>query len=132
MQRIFRCWIFRVIKNLIDYGALFASVSTLICCALPSLFVVLGAGAVFAGIIGTFPFLVVLSYYKLQISLFALIMLFIAGLVNYKTSNMPCPADPELGRACMRTRRFSWILYWATFIVFVFSSFFTYILPLML
>ena len=85
-----------------NFFSLFASTSTLICCALPALFVVLGAGASFASLLGVFPFLIVLSQYKIAISLFALIMIVVAGVVNYKTARMPCPADPELGRACLQ------------------------------
>ena len=80
-----------------NFLSLFASSSTLICCALPSMFVLLGAGATFASIITIFPFLIVLSQYKIWITSFALIMLAFAGYVNYKTYHMPCPADPELG-----------------------------------
>ena len=51
-----------------NFFSLFASSSTLICCALPSLFVVLGAGASFASLLTIFPFLIVLSKYKVTIS----------------------------------------------------------------
>ena len=88
-----------------NFLSLFASSSTLICCALPALFVALGAGAAFASLITVFPFLIVLSQYKLYITLFAFVMICIAGYANYKTYHMPCPADPELGRACLQTRR---------------------------
>ena len=36
--------------------SLFTSLGTLFCCALPSLFVVLGAGAMLAGILSSAPF----------------------------------------------------------------------------
>ena len=74
-----------------NFLSLFASSSTLICCALPSMFVLLGAGATFASIITVFPFLIVLSQYKIWITSFALIRLALAGYVNYKTYHMPCP-----------------------------------------
>jgi hypothetical protein len=59
--------------------SLFASSSTLICCALPALFVALGAGASFASLVSTVPFLITLSIYKLQITSLAFVMLVIAG-----------------------------------------------------
>ena len=47
--------------------SLFASAGTLVCCALPALFVTLGAGAALAGLVGEFPQLVWLSTYKLYL-----------------------------------------------------------------
>ena len=54
---------------------LLASTSTLICCALPALFVTLGAGATFASMVNAFPHLVIISHYKVYISLATLIIL---------------------------------------------------------
>ena len=64
-----------------NFLSLFASSSTLICCALPAIFVAIGAGASFASLITVFPFLIVLSQYKIYITLFALVMILIAGYV---------------------------------------------------
>jgi hypothetical protein len=112
-----------------NYFSLFASSSTLICCALPALFVALGAGASFASLVSTFPFLIVLSQYKIEISLVAFVMIIIAGFINYKTYYMPCPADPELGRMCMQTRKRSRVLYYFSVAIFIFATIFTYIVP---
>ena len=113
-----------------NFLSLFASSSTLICCALPALFVALGAGAAFASLITVFPFLIVLSQYKLYITLFAFVMICIAGYANYKTYHMPCPADPELGRACLQTRRRrSRYIYYFSVVLFIFATIFTYIIP---
>ena len=112
-----------------NFISLFASSSTLICCALPALFVVLGAGASFASLITVFPFLITLSQYKLYITVFALIMLVLAGYVNYKTYYMPCPADPELGKLCMKTRKKSRYIYYFSLLLFIFATIFTYIIP---
>ena len=115
--------------NTANIFSLFASSSTLICCALPSLFVALGAGASFASLITYIPFLITLSHYKVEITLFALVMIVMAGYVNYRTYHMPCPADPELGRLCMQTRRRSRILYYISLVIFIFASIFTYLVP---
>ena len=112
-----------------NFISLFASSSTLICCALPAIFVVLGAGASFASLITLFPFLITLSQYKLYITLFALIMLVLAGYINYKTFYMPCPADPELGKLCMKTRKRSRYIYYLSLLLFIFATIFTYIIP---
>jgi hypothetical protein len=112
-----------------NFLSLFASSSTLICCALPAIFVAIGAGASFASLITVFPFLIVLSQYKVYITLFALVMIAIAGYVNYKTHHMPCPADPELGRMCMQTRQKSRYLYYFSVVLFIFATIFTYLVP---
>ena len=112
-----------------NFLSLFASSSTLICCALPALFVALGAGASFAILVSSFPFLIVLSQYKIEISLAAFAMIVIAGYINYKTYYMPCPADPELGRTCMQTRKRSRVLYYFSVAIFIFATVFTYLVP---
>jgi len=113
----------------INFLSLFASSSTLICCALPALFIVLGAGASFANLIVIFPFLITLSKYKLLITLFAFFSILVGGYINYKTYFLPCPTDPNLGRVCMRTRKRSRLIYYISVIIFLFASIFTYIIP---
>jgi len=112
-----------------NFFSLFASTSTLICCALPAIFVAIGAGATFATLITSFPVLITLSKYKLYITFFAFIMIAIAGYFNYKTYYMPCPADPELGRECLKTRKRSRVVYYASVSIFIFATIFTYIVP---
>ena len=109
--------------------SLFASSSTLICCALPALFVTVGAGASLANLLTVFPFLIVLSKHKVAISLSALAMLVLAGYANYKTHHMPCPLDTELAKTCMRTRARSRYIYYVSVALFIFSSIFTYVVP---
>ena len=112
-----------------NFFSLFASSSTLICCALPSLFVVLGAGASFASLLTVFPFLIVLSQYKLAISLTAFTTIALAGFAHYKTARLPCPADPELGRVCLQSRRRARLLYYVSVSIFAFATIFTYLVP---
>ncbi|MFQ3256167.1 MAG: hypothetical protein ACI9W7_000628 [Porticoccaceae bacterium] len=115
-----------------NFFSLFASTSTLICCALPALFVSLGAGASFASLVGTFPFLITLSQYKVPISAFAFLLIVAAGIMNYRSARLPCPIDPELGKVCMQTRQRSQRLYFISTGIFAFASFFTYIVPLII
>jgi hypothetical protein len=112
-----------------NFFSLFASSSTLICCALPSLFVVLGAGASFASLLTFFPFMIVLSQYKLAISLTALTTITLACIAHYNTAHLPCPADPELGRACLQSRRRARHVYYISVSIFVFATIFTYLVP---
>src|SRR3954451_21987627 len=49
---------------LLSYFSLFTSVGTLLCCALPSLLVLLGLGATVASFLSAMPWLVTLSHHK--------------------------------------------------------------------
>jgi predicted exporter len=51
-------------SQLLSYFSLFTSISTLFCCALPSLFVLLGLGATVASVLSSLPWLVKLSLHK--------------------------------------------------------------------
>lgn len=109
--------------------SLLTSASTLFCCALPAIFVMLGAGASFASLISIFPFLITLSVYKIELTVFAFLMVGLAGFFNYQVSFSPCPIDPEKGRRCMRLRMQSRLIYYISCIILIFATIFTYIIP---
>ncbi len=90
--------------------ALFASLSTLVCCALPALLITLGAGAVMAGLAANIPGLVWLTEHKELLFLIAGGMLIGAGGYKWAVRNAPCPIDPEEAKACMRLRRWGSVL----------------------
>ena len=129
MQQTISWWKFNMFDRTANFISLFASSSTLICCALPSVFIVIGAGATFASIISIFPFLIVISKYKVSITLVSLLILVFAGYINYRTYYLPCPADPELGRICLQTRKRSRSIYYFSVILFTFATIFTYFIP---
>lgn len=96
--------------------ALFTSFGTLICCALPALFVALGMGAAVAGMVSTVPQLVWLSEHKLWVFGGSALMIAVAWAMHHAARNAPCPIDPAQARACARLRRFSSVvLGFATF-----------------
>ena len=109
--------------------SLLASSTTLICCALPALFVALGAGASLASLTNIFPQLIVISQYKVAISIGTLLILFIAGIFIKKAESLPCPVDPMLRNICLKTRKRSKVMFYASVIIFLSASFFTYLLP---
>ena len=128
-QQTISWWKFNMFDRSANFISLFASSSTLICCALPAVFIVIGAGATFASIISIFPFLIVISKYKVSITLVSLLILVFAGYINYRTYYLPCPADPELGRICLQTRKRSRSIYYFSVILFTFATIFTYLIP---
>jgi len=100
-------------KRLSTFLSLFTSASTVVCCALPALFVLLGAGATFAGLVGTFPQLVWLSEQKIYLFSAGGAMLAIAGFLQWKARLEPCPVD-EQGIACSETKDWSRKLYFSS------------------
>ncbi len=109
--------------------SLFASSSTLICCALPALLVALGAGATLSGLVGAFPQIVWLSEHKFSLFIFAGLMLAASGALQWKHRNAPCPLDSRLRDACLRTRKVSLRLYWISLSVYLVGGFFAFVLP---
>lgn len=92
-------------RNLVPTLALFGSFGTLLCCALPALFVALGAGATLVGIVSAVPQLIWLSAHKRILFGFAGVMLTISAIVRAMSHRAPCPADPSKAKLCIRLRR---------------------------
>ncbi|MBI2382031.1 MAG: hypothetical protein HYV16_14855 [Gammaproteobacteria bacterium] len=86
--------------------ALFGSAGTLVCCALPILFVMLGLGATVAAVTSVAPFLVTLTLHKTWVFVGSGLMLLISGWLLYRPGRA-CPSDPALGRLCARAERWN-------------------------
>lgn len=113
-----------------SFLSLFTSGGTLICCALPALLVSLGAGAAMAGLVGTFPQIVWLSENKLALFVSATAMLAFAGAMQWHARLLPCPADPALAAACVRTRKVSFFVYVSSVAMFLIGAMFAFVMPL--
>ncbi len=118
-------------NSFFNYLTLFSSASTLICCALPALFVSLGMGAVLAGVATKVPGLIWISEHKPQVFAFAAIMLAFNGLWMWKNRNAPCPIDPALRDACITGRKYSSRIYFLSVIIFLIGFFFAFLAPLL-
>jgi hypothetical protein len=92
---------------LVPFFSLFSSFSTLICCALPALFVSLGMGATLIGLVSSFPQVIWISEHKSFVFLGSALMLFLSSIMQYLARNQPCPIDPELAKACTVGRKWS-------------------------
>lgn len=106
--------------------SLFTASGTLICCALPALFVSLGAGAALAGLVSSAPWLVTLTQYKEMLFIIALIALIIAGIMQYRARFMPCPLDPIKGNACSKVRKISLYIYLLAIGIYGIGAFFSF------
>ena len=108
--------------------SLITSLGTLFCCALPALFVVLGAGAALAGLLSNAPYLIVLSKYKVLLFLISGSLMIISGYLIWRSRNAPCPADPMKARACKRLRIASLAIYFFSVTIYAIGFFFAFII----
>ena len=109
--------------------SLFASTGTLVCCALPALFVTLGMGATFAGLVSSFPQLVWLSAYKAYVFAGAGAMLAFAAFMRWRSRNDPCPIDPRQARACARMRKAGGVILAVSVTLYLTGAFFALVAP---
>jgi hypothetical protein len=107
--------------------SLFTSAGTLLCCALPALFVTLGAGAALAGFVSAAPWLVALSKHKLMLFTLAGVLLAVAGAIRYRARNAPCPVEPRAAQACMRLRKISAWIYAGSVLIYLTGFFFAFV-----
>jgi hypothetical protein len=125
----------RVSDRLVGALSLFTSVGTLVCCALPSLLVVLGLGATVASVISTVPFLVTLSRHKGWV--FVLAAVLIAASVGYRrwlaprliARRLACSLDDP---RCRELGRLSGVLLWISVTLWFAGAAVAYGLPLVL
>ena len=109
--------------------SLFASSSTLVCCALPALLVALGAGAALSSLVAVFPQVVWLSEHKEGVFVFAGVAMAASGALQWRNRNAPCPTDPALRRACLQTRKVSRRAYGFSAVVYLVGGWFAFVQP---
>ena len=112
--------------------SLFASSSTLICCALPALLVSLGAGAALASLVAVFPQIVWISEHKEAIFLISSALMVAGGVLQWRNRFAPCPTEPSLRNACLKTRRTSLRIYFVSLVLLLVGGWFAFIQPLLL
>jgi len=115
---------------LLSYLSLFTSFGTLLCCALPSLLVLLGLGATVASVLSNVPWLVTLSRHKNWV--FAVSGILIGANFIYVYAVAPrlqseaCPVDdPD---ACVQASRASRALLWISGAIYTAGFFSAYLL----
>ena len=124
-------------SGVLGFLSLFTSFGTLLCCALPSLLVLLGLGATVASFLSAVPWLVNLSRHKTWV--FAISGLLIGGNLLYvyviaprlKDQGAACPVDePD---ACASASRLSRILLWVSATIYAVGLFSAFVLgPLLM
>ena len=111
--------------------SLFASSSTLICCAIPALLVSLGAGATLASLVAIFPKIVWISEHKEAIFVLSTCLMLIGGILQWRNRNAPCPIDLKQRDACLKTRKLSQRIYWISLGLLLIGGWFAFIQPLL-
>lgn len=114
----------------LNYFSLFTSLSTLLCCALPSLLVLFGLGASVASMLSFMPWLVTLSRHKqwtfavsgTLIALSFVNMYYIAPRIRAKQ----CSADDP--SACEEASKLSRVLLWVSAVIYGAGIFAAYVL----
>lgn len=125
-------------KNaILNYLSLFTSFGTLLCCALPSLLVLLGLGATVASFLSAAPWLVTLSRHKNWV--FVISGVLIIGNLIYTYALVPrlrahvaaCPIDAP--GACDTASKMSRAVLWLSAIIYSVGAFSAYLLgPLLM
>lgn len=110
-------------------ASLFASSSTLVCCAIPALLVALGAGAALSSLVAVFPQVVWLSEHKAGLFTFAGVMMLASGALQWYSRTAPCPTDPALRDACLRTRKTSRRVYFFSVVLYLVGGWFAFVQP---
>lgn len=118
-------------NDLLSVLSLFTSFSTLLCCALPALLVVLGLGAVVAGVISDFPLLISLSKNKGWIFGFAFALMAVNFFLVYrkKKQELVCEYVPgQTHTACDVATQWSKVILWISFTLLLIGFFVSYFL----
>jgi hypothetical protein len=110
-------------------ASLFATSGTLVCCAIPALLVALGAGAALSSLVSVFPQIVWLSEHKEAVFGFAGLMMAVSGVLQWRNRHAPCPTDPALRQACLRTRKLSVVVYAVSVGFYLLGGWFAFVQP---
>lgn len=115
-------------EKMMAFLSLFFSAGTLVCCALPALFVLLGFGSVLASLVSVFPFLIWLSEHKPITFGASGLMLLIAGIFYFYSSQKICPTEGK-EKDCRLTKQWSFRIYLISVVFFLIGAFFAFALP---
>ena len=116
---------------LLNYFSLFSSFSTLICCALPSVLVLLGMGTTVASLLSAAPWLVSLSRHKVWTFSIAGVLIAMSFVMTYliaprlREGEICDAADPS---TCGEVSKLSRLILWGSAIVWTCGFFVAYLL----
>ena len=122
--------------GVISFLSLFTSFGTLLCCALPSLLVLVGLGATVASFLSAVPWLVTLSRHKNWVFLVAgllvggnFLYIYVAA-PRFQARSGGCPVEAPDG--CITASRMSRLALWVSGVIYSIGLLSAYILGLLL
>ena len=121
----------KIKDSLFSFLGLFTSISTILCCALPIILVMLGMGAVFASLTANFPFITYLAERAIYLFIISGTLLLVSGYFIF-IAKQSCPTDKKLAEICNKTKKFNKIVWWISVVILLISLFFKYILILLI
>jgi mercuric ion transport protein len=116
---------------LLNYFSLFSSFSTLICCALPSVLVLLGMGTTVASLLSAAPWLVSLSRHKIWTFSIAGVLIAMSFVMTYLVAprlrqGEACDADDPT--TCGEVSKVSRVILWGSAVIWSCGFFVAYLL----
>jgi mercuric ion transport protein len=112
---------------LLNYFSLFSSFSTLICCALPSVLVLLGMGTTVASLLSAAPWLVGLSRHKIWTFSIAGVLIAMTYLIAPRLrEGETCEADDPT--TCGEVSKISQVILWGSAVIWSCGFFVAYLL----
>jgi hypothetical protein len=58
-------------------------------------------------------------------------LMLIGGILQWRNRNAPCPIDPKMRDACLKTRKFSERIYWISLSLLMIGGWFAFIQPML-
>ncbi len=116
---------------LLNYFSLFSSFSTLVCCALPSVLVLLGMGTTVASLLSAAPWLVTLSKHKIWTFSIAGVLIAMSFVMTYAIAprlrqGEACDADDPT--TCGEVSKISRVILWGSAAIWSCGFFVAYLL----
>jgi hypothetical protein len=116
---------------LLNYFSLFSSFSTLVCCALPSVLVLLGMGTAVASLLSAAPWLVNLSRHKIWTFSIAGVLIATSFVMTYLIAprlRQGEACDAEDPTTCGEVSKVSRVILWGSAVIWSCGFFIAYLL----
>lgn len=116
---------------LLNYFSLFSSFSTLLCCALPSVLVLLGMGTAVASLLTAAPWLVTVSRHKIWTFSIAGVLIAMSFVMTYLIAPRLRPGevcDADDPTTCGEVSKVSRVILWGSAVIWSCGFFVAYLL----
>ena len=105
---------------------LFASSSTLVCCAIPALLVAIGATSALISLFSNIPFLITISENKELVFTISGLLIIIAFWTQRKDEIDSCELDDTLMMSCNNLKKINKIMLYSSLFIYLVGLFFAF------